>query len=60
MHDFRNEENSADKCGGVDRIDGIDPMRPNIAVRNDIATLADKSAAANYDVGGANGVERKQ
>uniref|UniRef100_A0A1Q3EWS3 Putative transcription factor tcf20 n=1 Tax=Culex tarsalis TaxID=7177 RepID=A0A1Q3EWS3_CULTA len=40
MHDFLTGENSADKCGGVDRIDGIDPMRPNIAVRNDIATLA--------------------
>ncbi|KAL1390284.1 hypothetical protein pipiens_003180 [Culex pipiens pipiens] len=39
MHDFLTGENSADKCG-VDRIDGIDPMRPNIAVRNDIATLA--------------------
>lgn len=37
MHDFLTSENSADKC---DRIDGIDPMRPNIAVRNDIATLA--------------------
>lgn len=40
MHDFLTGENSAGKCGGVDRIDGIDPMRPNIAVRNDIATLA--------------------
>lgn len=38
MHDFLGGgDNSADKC---DRIDGIDPMRPNIAVRNDIATLA--------------------
>ncbi|XP_055611463.1 uncharacterized protein CG5098 [Uranotaenia lowii] len=38
MHDFlAGEDNSADKC---DRIDGIDPMRPNIAVRSDIATLA--------------------
>lgn len=38
MHDFLGVgENSSDKC---DRIDGIDPMRPNIAVRNDIATLA--------------------
>ncbi|XP_065074430.1 uncharacterized protein CG5098 [Ochlerotatus camptorhynchus] len=38
MHDFLGGgDNSADKC---DRIEGIDPMRPNIAVRNDIATLA--------------------
>ncbi|XP_055624465.1 uncharacterized protein CG5098 [Toxorhynchites rutilus septentrionalis] len=37
MHDFLGVENSTEKC---DRIDGIDPMRPNIAVRNDIATLA--------------------
>lgn len=38
MHDFLGGgDNSAEKC---DRIEGIDPMRPNIAVRNDIATLA--------------------
>ncbi|XP_053689853.1 uncharacterized protein CG5098 [Sabethes cyaneus] len=38
MHEFLGgDANSVDKC---DRIDGIDPMRPNIAVRNDIATLA--------------------
>ncbi|XP_055533689.1 uncharacterized protein CG5098 [Wyeomyia smithii] len=38
MHEFLGGgANSVDKC---DRIDGIDPMRPNIAVRNDIATLA--------------------
>ncbi|XP_058459808.1 uncharacterized protein CG5098 [Malaya genurostris] len=37
MHDFLvGGDNCADKC---DRIEGIDPMRPNIAVRNDIATL---------------------
>lgn len=39
MHDFLTSETSTDKCGSP-RIDGIDPMRPNIAVRNDIATLA--------------------
>lgn len=38
MHEFLGGGDiSSDKC---DRIDGIDPMRPNIAVRNDIATLA--------------------
>lgn len=38
MHEFLGGgDNSADKC---DRIEGIDPMKPNIAVRNDIATLA--------------------
>lgn len=38
MHEFLGGGDvSADKC---DRIEGIDPMRPNIAVRNDIATLA--------------------
>lgn len=37
MHDFLTDDNGAEKC---DRMDGIDPMRPNIAVRNDIATLA--------------------
>ena len=43
MHDFLSVENSVDKRGGVDRIYGIDPMRrmrPNIAVWNNIATLA--------------------
>lgn len=37
MHDFLGGGNSADKS---DRIDGVDPMRPNIAVRSDLATMA--------------------